>query len=128
MSDRSQRCTDHGVRGCYVCFPVKKQDSPASLPEVPIFPSSEDLVEKPIQVVEKTVLSVQIVEKPVEPSSPIVSAAMRYTEVCNLHAKAQATVARLKQELEEANKYEVSIHLDRKIAQEEMAKLIAEAT
>jgi hypothetical protein len=136
MSSR-QRCTDHCVTGCLICFPVARKTSPGTLPEVPSFPAADDISSNPVMdkqdFVEKYIAPIQLIERPsdiattIVPMSPLVDAAVRFTNACNVHVQAQRDVARLKEQLAAAQAHEEKMHAERIQAQGEMALLVEEA-
>ncbi len=124
---RFERCGDHGVRNCLVCHPIAKASLPKSTgepiifsaPEIPEFPNDGKPETENVLLPGPVVIATE--------SSPIVSAAVRYTQACKDHAQAQVNVADIKQRLVSAQAYEDSMRQTRIAAQEEMAKLVAEA-
>lgn len=127
--NRFERCVEHQVRNCLVCHPIAKAkkvvEIAVEIPEVPEFPNDgkpEDVV---IEGQRLEVARAAVADISSQLDSPLVAAAMRYTQACNIHAKAQREVARLKEELDAAKENETNAHLDRIKAQEEMAKLVA---
>lgn len=116
---RFERCGDHQVRNCLVCHPIAKPMKVSEIPAVPDFPNDGQPDAEPKNVLIPGPVVIAEVE------SPLVSAAVRYTQACNVHAKAQREVSRLKEQLDAAKINETNAHADRVRAQEEMAKLVA---
>lgn len=117
---KADRCDNHQVRNCMVCWPISvgaRIDS--APPPIPDFPNEENhFQEETIHIAPNTYKT--------EPESPLVTAARKCTAACRAHADAQVNVARLKQELVEATAFEDKMWTEKVFAQTEMAKLVEE--
>lgn len=145
-NERSERCTKHGVRGCFVCFPIvgAKMREGATLativPTVPDFPNDEEQsVSVEPQVTRNDAAQPGNGDSshgkvPVPDSQPVVEpgsheekvliASKKYAEACTEHMKAQREVSKLRQELTVAQSLQEKAASEREAARMELQNLL----
>jgi hypothetical protein len=126
-NERSERCTNHGVRGCFVCNPLPKtlKQNEITFPPVPEFPNDEAL-----PVVDSLVSPKIAADQPqttLEPGSheeKVVLASRKYADACTEHMKSQREVAKLREDLHVASGLQEKAAKEREAARRELQELL----
>lgn len=119
-----QRCTDHGVTDCIVCFPHVPLKFLGDMQKTPDFPNAGEIMETPK---EKMIESINPPDRPSPSDPPLIAAAIRLTKAGEEHIQAQKDVARMKEQLISAEKHLESTYILKINAQEEMSKILEES-
>jgi hypothetical protein len=126
-NERSERCTNHGVRGCFVCYPLPKtlKQNEITFPPVPDFPNDEGLSSVNSLVSPNPKIVLQTSLEPGSHEEKVVSSSRKYADAYIEHMKSQREVAKLREDLNVALGLQDKAAKEREAARTELQELLA---